>query len=279
MPPDIRDLSKDAPLTEIIKNINARFNSKLEEGRENGRIIKHNLEYGLGAENIFRNLLSEILPSKYGIGKGKIINTDGDLSSHLDVIIYDKSNFPTLFVDENKNLIVPLESIYCVIEIKSKTDASSLKQAFEGLSSIHKLNKKPKIKSLNNLIDYRPPKLIIFSFQDERKLEAIKDNYCRLSDEYKIDYSFSRYSKNSPAHQRDNSHQYLVSGVYILGLGATYAMLDGRVAIGRWAEHTFSMLISGLLSTFSQIDMGNFIPTDYIHWLGAGAMEVYQRET
>lgn len=250
--PHVDDFANSEPLVHVIKNINKRFNAKLFEGRENGKLIQHNLEYGLGAENIFRELLREVLPLRYGVGKGKIINTNGDMSSHQDVIIYDKLNFPTFFTDENHNLILPLESIYTVIEVKTKTDSGVLRKAFEGLSTVAKLNVKKQVKSTNDLVDYRPPELMIFSFQDDRNINTIKNNFCKLSNEFKSMSSFSRYSKKSPSNKKDNGHHYLVSGIDILGLGSVYAMLSGNIAIGKWQDNTFGMLISGLLSNYSE---------------------------
>lgn len=272
----IDDLSDRQPLTKVISDINKRFNTKLNERRENGILIQHNLEYGLGSENVLRELLAEVLPSKYGVGKGKIVSSSGNLSNHLDIIIFDKLNYPTFYTDENRNLIVPIESVYCVIEVKVRTDSGVLKKAFEGLESVSDIAGVT-VKSTNELVDYRPPKLVVFSFQDERSLETIKENFCRLSDEFQREWSFSRYAEKSPGHERDNGHQYLVSSVYILGLGQVYSMLDGSVAIGRWGEHTFSMLISSLLSDLNHIDLGKYTSTSYVHWLGAGIREIYER--
>jgi len=271
----IDDHSTSNPLTDIIQKINIRFNNKLNEGHENGLVIEHNLEYGLGAENIFRELLREVLPLKYGIGKGKIININGNLSSHQDVIIYDRMNYPTLFIDENKNLILPLESVYFVIEIKVKTNSDVLKKAFEGLESVSKLNIEDKVHSSNELVDYRPPGLIIFSFQDDKSLATIKDNYYKLSKEFSVNKSFSRYSKKSPGHNRDTTINYLVKEINILNKGEVFAMLSGNIGIGEWAENTFGMFISGLLSNLNDIKLDSFHPTSYVHWLGAGKREIY----
>ncbi|GAA5646044.1 hypothetical protein CGG83_24375 [Vibrio parahaemolyticus] len=271
------DLVDEMPLTEIMQQVNERFNEKLFQGRENGKLIKHNLEYGLGAENIFRSLLVEVLPEKYGVGKGKIVTESGALSSHLDVIIYDKIHCPKWFIDENQNLLLPFESVYAVIEVKAKTSSSVLRKAFEGLQSVSNLDSYKNIRSKNDFVDYRPPKLMIFSFEDDRPLTTIKDNFCLLSDEFSRNWSFSRYSKKSPGSVEDNGHHYLVSGVYVLGKGAVYAMLNGSVSIGYYGENTFGMFLSGLISSLNSIPQSDFRPESYIHWLGAGAVETYKR--
>jgi len=266
-----------APLNSTIKDINKRFNSILLQGREDGKIIKHNLEYGIGAETVLRSLLRETLPIKYGIGKGKIVNSEGKLSNHLDIIIYDNLNYPSLFTDKNHNLILPLESVYCVIEVKSKTNSTVLNKAFKGLKSVSDLNSFHRICSRNEKVDYCPPNLFIFSFQDDRSLEAINDNFITLSERFQRNWSFSRYSQLSPGHVDDNGHHYLVSGINIVGTGSVYAMLDGNVAIGRWKENTFGMLISSLLSHLNDVVLGDYDPTLYLNWLEAGEREIYER--
>ncbi|ELK5320570.1 DUF6602 domain-containing protein [Vibrio parahaemolyticus] len=271
------DLTDDLPLSQIMKKVNKRFNEKLFQGRENGRLIEHNLEYGLGAENILRSLLTEVLPEKYGIGKGKIVTEEGELSSHLDVIIYDKINYPKWFVDENKNLILPFESVYAVIEVKAKTSSSVLQKAFDGLQTVSHLDIRQEIRSINDYVDLRPPMLVIFSFEDDRPLETIKDNFCRLSDEYNRSWSFNRYSNKSPGSSDDNGYHYLVDGIYILGKGAVYPMLNGDISIGYYGENTVGMFISGLISSLRLIPPSDFHAESYINWLGSGAVERYKR--
>lgn len=274
-PTRIDDASSGAPFTDIVDTISRRLYGKLAEGKKRGEVIGHNLEYGLGAEIVFRNLLREILPKKYGVGKGKLINKTGGVSRHLDVIIYDQINCPSLFADEHENLILPIEGALVVIEIKTRTTSSVLREAFENLKSVSDLMQERLVCSSNNLVDYCPPELCIFSFSDDRKLETVIENYIKLSNEFSRNYSFSSYSKKSPGYKVNNGKKYLVSSISILGKGEVCHMLDGSTSIGKFGEHTFGMLVSTILMELSDIQLPKFNFTNYIHWLGAGVREIY----
>ena len=130
------DLAKENAMPDVIAKISQRLNDKLLEGLKRGQVIEHSLEYGLGTEAVFRDLLRLVLPLRFGIAKGKLVNSRGMTSRHLDTIVYDNLNCPNLYSDENDNLILPIEGVYAVIEIKSRTTSSVLREAFESLSSV-----------------------------------------------------------------------------------------------------------------------------------------------
>jgi len=258
-----------------MKAISEQLDIRLQEERKRGKIIDHNLEYGLGTENVVRTLIREMLPFKFGVGKGKIVNCHGITTRHLDLIIYDQINYPTLFLDEHRNQILPIESVYSVIEIKSRTTASLLKDAFENLASVATVAGNTPNCSTNDYLEYHPPCLSIFSFQDDRKLESICDNFKKLSQSFPRTYSFSRYSKKSPGSKGNTENFYLVHNILISGKGEIYHMLDGHVAIGRWGVNSFAMFITSLLSELSKVKLLDFFPPKYINWVQSGVREVY----
>lgn len=267
------------PITGIMRSISERLDERLREGSKRGQVIGHNLEYGLGSENVVRTLLHEILPIKYGVAKGKLVNITGQMTRHLDIIIYDRINYPTLFLDEHQNQVLPIESAYKVIEVKSQTSASALKDAFQNLASVSTVAGKAPGCSTNELVDYVPPWLSVLSFQDPRSLETIRDNYLTLSQEFARDYSFSHYSKKSPGYKERTGDCYLVSEIIVLGKGSVYHMLDGRIAIGRWGPNTFTLFFTTMLSTLAHVKLTDSRPNNYLNWLKAGSREIYERDS
>lgn len=155
-------------MPDVLRTISERLEARLIEGKQRGQVIGHNLEYGLGAEMVVRTLMREMMPIRYGIGKGKLINRKGESTRHLDLIIYDQLNLPTLFLDEHQNQILPIESAYGVIEIKSRTTASVLKEAFENLASVAAIAGTVPNCSTNELVDRYAPCLTILSLEDEQ---------------------------------------------------------------------------------------------------------------
>jgi hypothetical protein len=269
------DESVDRPPTEIVREIYRVINTRLAQGRSQRKVIKNNLEAGLIAENVFRKMLRETLPLRFGVAKGKVISAEGKLSCHLDVIIYDAMNFPALFIDDNHNQILPVEGVYAVIEVKSNTTKSSLVEAFHELSSVRAINTGD-VCSTNDHVDHRPPILLVFSFDDVRSLDSVHRNYVELNKLYPCNFSSSCYSDKSPGSANMTGEHYMVQSVCIAGKGEVYHMLNGETAIGRWGVYTTGMMISTLLSDLGEIELKSYEPTKYLSWLNAGRREVYR---
>ena len=102
--------------------------------------IEHNLEDGKYIYYLVTKILSKIIPSKYAITNGFIIDSDNKISQEMDIIIYDKSYVPPFF-DETYT-VVPIEAVITVIQVKTTLTNDSLKDSVKNLTSIDKLNAK-----------------------------------------------------------------------------------------------------------------------------------------
>lgn len=102
--------------------------------------IEHNLEDGKYREYLVKNVLEKIIPSKYSITNGFIIDSDNNISDEMDIIIYDKNYVPPFF-DETYT-VVPIESVITVIQVKTTLNSKTLKDSIANLNSIDKLNSK-----------------------------------------------------------------------------------------------------------------------------------------
>lgn len=102
--------------------------------------IQHNLEDGKYREYLVKRLLSKIVPSKYEITNGFIIDSENNKSDEMDIIIYDKNYVPPFF-DETYT-VVPIESVIAVIQVKTTLTTVELKKSINNLNSIDKLKTK-----------------------------------------------------------------------------------------------------------------------------------------
>lgn len=102
--------------------------------------IQHNLEDGKYREYLVKKILSKIVPSKYAITNGFVIDSDNQKSDEMDIIIYDKS-YVSPFFDETYT-VVPIESVIAVIQVKTTLTQKQLKNAIQNLNSIDSLNSK-----------------------------------------------------------------------------------------------------------------------------------------
>ena len=239
-------------LRPTIKSIFEQLNRMLSEKIAQGNIIEHNLEKGLGGENALRGLLEDFLPSRLGVAKGKVVNFTGDMSRQCDVIIYDRLNCPRLFVDENKNQILPIEGVYAVIEVKTSLTKHTLTEAFENLNSVYNLQPERPVRSSNPKLDYRPPDLIILGFQGLR-LHTLEKHYRTLNAAYEVKASFSAYSAKSPGSKESSGDKYLVHSIVRLGEGQVHHRYDGTVITNASREYTLGMFLTGLLTAIDSM--------------------------
>jgi len=251
----------------ISTKIFSQLNRLLAEKSVQADIIDHKLEKGLGNEQIIRELLNDFLPSRYGIAKGKVINSLGDMSKHCDVIIYDRLNCPKLFIDENNNQILPIEGVYCVFEVKTTLNRTILEQGFQNLLSVHNLLRTRINRSTNDFLYICPPNLEIIAFKDNRPLDKIENNFREMNEKYAVKDSFYSYSKKSPGFKEHTGKKYLVSSINILNKGSVYHMLDGSVAIGKWGEYTLGMLLTSLLDQLNEIRLPATDLINYFNYL------------
>ena len=75
------------PMPAATKLIFQQLNRMLLQKSEEAGVLRHNLERGLSNEQALRNLLREFLPARYGVAKGKVVNSDGDMSDQCDIMV------------------------------------------------------------------------------------------------------------------------------------------------------------------------------------------------
>lgn len=250
----------------ILKDISIQLNKMLESKLAQGNIIDHNLEKGLGNEQALREIFESFLPLKFGVGKGKIVNCEGEMSNQIDIIIYDAIMCPRLFVDENDNLIVPIEGVYKAIEVKTTLTSQKLRDSFENLYSVYLLKGREDF-SINKLVTCCPPLLEVFAFNDNRKLKIVSKQFIRLSQEFVVNKSSTSYSEKSPGIKDHTGIQHLIHKVNILGKGAVLQMLSGNVCIYPWNEYTLGMALIGLITDVEDCKLPKVDIGHYLTWI------------
>ena len=74
---------------------------------------------GNEVERAVRRFLRRVLPQRYYVTSGYLIDAQHRLSPQIDVIIADGSNLPSLYTTEDGTEYVPITSVYAIGEIKS----------------------------------------------------------------------------------------------------------------------------------------------------------------
>lgn len=104
-------------------------------------LIPHSVEKGALVEHQFRSHLTEILPEKIGVSHGFVIDSNGEVSKQMDIILYDKLNTPRIFSSDGAQ-IFPVEATYACGEIKTTLNSKALKDSFEKCLSYKRLCRK-----------------------------------------------------------------------------------------------------------------------------------------
>jgi hypothetical protein len=112
----------------------------------------HNFEHGPEFEIAICETLRLILPDKYGICRGYVVDSAGDLAGD-DIIIYDRIRFPTIRLEKEEKFDrkqrIPIEAAFIYIEAKNTLfladgGGQSLEKSVNQVADVKKLVAKRK---------------------------------------------------------------------------------------------------------------------------------------
>lgn len=103
-----------------------------------------NFDSGLPFEGLVRRELIRLMPSRYHVGSGLILDRDGRTAGKCDVVIFNGVWFPPIkspVSTDAGQTYFPIEGVYGVGEIKQTISSSSLDEAMEKLVMSHRLTR------------------------------------------------------------------------------------------------------------------------------------------
>ncbi len=102
--------------------------------------ITHAGKRGEVTEKHFLNILRAYLPRRYAADSAIVIDSRGQTSDQIDVVIYDPQYTPAL-LDQEDQKYVTAEAVYAVLEVKPAVDADHLKYAANKAESVRRLRR------------------------------------------------------------------------------------------------------------------------------------------
>ena len=102
--------------------------------------ITHDGVMGDVNEQHFIEVLRKYLPNRYGVDSAIIIDSNGETSDQIDIVIYDPQYTPTL-LDQHDHRFIPAESVYAVFEVKPTINAEYLGYAAKKAESVRVLER------------------------------------------------------------------------------------------------------------------------------------------
>lgn len=121
----------------LFKGMQSQMESTLVLGRAS---ISHPGEMGEAAEESWRKWLRAYLPKRYRVDKAFVIDSEGNISDQIDIVIYDGQY--SYFVFQHEQVIyIPAESVYAVIEVKQMLNKQYIDYAGDKAASVRQLKR------------------------------------------------------------------------------------------------------------------------------------------
>jgi hypothetical protein len=124
-------------LAQLLSSLHEDIQQRLATVR---KAIHHPGSKGDASENVWIDMLDLYLPKRYQTAKAHVVDSLGNFSQQIDVVVFDRQYSPFIFTYENQT-IIPAESVYAVFEAKQTADASLVAYAQEKVASVRKLHR------------------------------------------------------------------------------------------------------------------------------------------
>lgn len=124
-------------LSQLLSSLHEDIQQRLAIVRKS---FNHPGTKGDASENVWISMLETYLPKRYQAAKAHVVDSLGNFSQQIDVVIFDRQYSPFIFTYENET-IIPAESVYAVFEAKQTADAGLVAYAQEKVASVRRLHR------------------------------------------------------------------------------------------------------------------------------------------
>lgn len=121
----------------LLESLHADIEHKLSIVRKS---LAHPGTKGDGSENVWIELLNTYLPERYSASKAHVVDSKGQFSEQMDIVVYDRQYSPFVFNYEEQ-IIIPAESVYAVFEAKQSMDKGMIEYAQKKVRSVRTLHR------------------------------------------------------------------------------------------------------------------------------------------
>ncbi|MGB6053968.1 MAG: DUF6602 domain-containing protein [Burkholderiaceae bacterium] len=127
----------DWSLPQLLGNLHQDIQHRLSMARSS---FAHPGTKGDASEGVWLELLQTYLPQRYQAIKAHVVDSRGNFSQQMDVVVFDRQYSPFIFNYQGE-VIVPAESVYAVFEAKQSANLAQVKYAQEKVASVRKLHR------------------------------------------------------------------------------------------------------------------------------------------
>ena len=125
----------DWSLKTVLESLHKDLENDLQTSRSS---FGHQTAKGDASEAIWLALLKKYLPKRYSALRAHVVDSNGQFSDQIDVVVIDRQYSPFMFTF-NEQHVVPAESVYAVFEAKQTANLDNVKYAKEKAKSVRSL--------------------------------------------------------------------------------------------------------------------------------------------
>lgn len=173
----------------LFNGLQKQMEAQLNTNRDN---ILHPGTKGDSLENVWIEWLRKYMPNRYSIDKAIIIDSEGQLSDQIDLVIYDQQYTPFVFTQNGVHYI-PAEGVYAVFEVKPDLEGSCI---INGKSISHIEYAGRKIESVRKLKRTSTKIIDRGVSRDARPLTKILGGILTSVNSYKKNGTIEKHFKN-----------------------------------------------------------------------------------
>ena len=124
-------------LPRLLSSLHDEIQRKLATSRST---FGHPGTKGDASERVWLRLLQTYLPVRYCAESAHVVDSLGNFSDQMDVVIFDRQYSPFIFNFEEQ-YIIPAESVYAVFEAKQAINAEQVQYAHKKIASVRRLHR------------------------------------------------------------------------------------------------------------------------------------------
>lgn len=124
-----------------LQNLLSSLHDDIENRLKISRLsLGHPVSKGDASEAVWLEMLNTYLPERYRAAKAHVVDSLGNFSQQIDVVIFDRQYTPFIFKFQEQT-IIPAEGVYAVFEAKQEITVKQVEYAQEKVASVRKLHR------------------------------------------------------------------------------------------------------------------------------------------
>jgi hypothetical protein len=124
-------------LGELLAGLHEEIQNRLRISR---KTFAHGTTMGDASEGVWLEMLQKYLPQRYQAASAFVVDSHGNFSDQIDIVVFDRQYSPFIFNFQGKT-IVPAESVYGAFEAKQAINKTQVDYAQAKVATVRRLHR------------------------------------------------------------------------------------------------------------------------------------------